>query len=163
MGPDCIQCRAELELLAEGGECYTWRCTNGCSPDLDTGVPLEADISAFQRYAIRKGEFQFSSVVRSLPEALVPGAKVYMPQILYHFIECTWGGCYNSIYQNCIVPYLDCPAVVDYVLRSPVIDSSSDLMPGETGARIYGDLFHRLRGVSSPRIADYLNQTFLPN
>ena len=36
-------------------------------------------------------------------------AKVFMAQILYHFIECTWGGCYNALYTNVLIPHLDAP------------------------------------------------------
>jgi len=83
-----------------------------------------------------------------------------MPQIIYHFIECTWGGCYNHLYLNCIAPYLHSPAIVDYVLRSPVVYASADATRGSTGALIYGELYYRLRSVNCPKIAEYLRDTF---
>ncbi len=158
--PNCIRCGSNLYLVQFGVLNYSWRCVDGCKPDLDTGVPATIDISAFERYAICDGKFRVSSVVRPLPAKLVAGVKVYMPQILYHFIECTWGGCFNSIYKNCLVPHLDSPEVVDYVLRTPVVKPCDDLLVGDNGARVYGELMSRLQGISSLAIADYLSREF---
>lgn len=87
-------------------------------------------------------------------------AKVFMAQILYHFIECGRGGCYNSLYSNVLVPHLDAPEVVDYVLRSPIVRNSPEVQNAKSGAKLYPELGHRLRGVASSRIQAYLNEHF---
>jgi len=160
MKPDCIHCSRHLWLVSEDGSNYSWRCEAGCAERIDTGIPTSTSITSFQRYAIDNGGLDISRVIRPLLPEYVSGARVYMPQIIYHFIECTWGGCYNHLYLNCIAPYLDCPAVVDYVLRSPVVHPSADATRGSTGALIYGELYYRLRSVNCPKIADYLRDTF---
>lgn len=86
-----------------------------------------------------------------------------MPEIFHHFIECSWGACYNSVYQNLLVPHLDSPDVVDYVLRSAVVHSGDDVVQGITGARVFGELMSRLRNVESDRIRTYLEITFSNN
>ena len=124
MKPDCIHCSRHLRLVSEDN--YSWQCEAGCNERIDTGIPTSSSITSFQRYAIHNGGLDISRVIRLLLPEYVSGARVYMPQIIYHFIECTWGGCYNHLYLNCIAPYLDSPAVVDYVLRSPVVYASAD-------------------------------------
>jgi len=123
-------------------------------------VPATADIAPFQQAIVRAGKVDFSFCARPLIPSHLPGAKVYTPQILIHFIECTWAGCYNSIYTTFLSPHLDSPAVLDYVLRSQVISVTKDIVTGSTGAKIYGDLLLRLRGVKSPSIRRYLDDTF---
>ena len=83
-----------------------------------------------------------------------------MPQIFYHYIECTWGACYNSLHPNCIVPYLDSVDVVDYVLRSPVIHDIGNVARSSTGARIYPELADRLKEVCSPAVVEYVRKNF---
>ena len=114
MKPDCIHCSRHLRLVSEDN--YSWRCEAGCAERIDTGIPTSTSITSFQRYAIHNGGLDISRVIRPLLPEYVSGARVYMPQIIYHFIECTWGGCYNHLYLNCIAPYLDSPC--DRRLRS---------------------------------------------
>jgi hypothetical protein len=160
MKPDCIHCSGHLRLSSNHVSNYSWQCEGGCSELADTGISTVFSIVSFQSYALPKGELDISKVICPIKPEYIPGARVYMPQIFYHFIECTWGGCYNHLYLNCIAPLLDAPEVVDYVLRSPVIHPSSDIMRGSTGALIYDELYYRLSGVRSAKIADYLRNTF---
>ena len=83
-----------------------------------------------------------------------------MPHILHHFIDCTWGACYNALYSNVLMPYLDSVDVVDWVLHSSVIHTAPDVVTGKTGARIYGELRWRLNGVQSEKIRQYLADNF---
>ena len=161
MKPDCIHCSRHLRLVADDGLNYWWRCEAGCAEGIDTGIPSSSSIESFQRDVLHRGRLDMSRLLRPLPAEYVSGARVYMPQLLYHFIECTWGACYNHLYLYCIAPYLDASEVVDYILRTPVVRSSKgDTRPGSTGAQIYGELDERLRRVSSPKIAEYLRRTF---
>lgn len=83
-----------------------------------------------------------------------------MPFVLYHFVECTWGACYNSIYFNLLVPHLDSTAVLDYVLRSRVIRGIEEVADGVPKPKMYGELHSRLMGVKSPVIRQYLAAAF---
>lgn len=156
MKPDCIHCSRHLRLVSDEGSNYFWQCEAGCAERIDTGIATSISIELFLRDGIRDGDIDFSRYGSPLLKGYVAGARVHMPQILYHFIECTWGACYNHLYLNCIVPYLDCPAVVDYVLRTPVVYPSTNTWRGSTGALIYAELHFRLCSVRSPKIDDYL-------
>ena len=160
MKPNCIHCNARLHLITCGITNYSWKCEVNCLETVDTGVPITEDIQPFKLVAVENGQLKIPEAARPSPPDRIPGLKVYMPQILHHFIECTWAGCYNSIYLNSIVPHLDSPSVVDYILRSPAIHGASASIAGRTGARIYGELLVRLGGVESERVQSYLRETF---
>ena len=93
---------------------------------------------------------------------LVLTAKVFMPHILYHFIECGRFSCYNSILTNVLVPHLDSVAVLDYILKGAIVKPTQDVAVGKTGARIYTELWHRLNHVESAKIRKYLAENFPP-
>ena len=160
MKPDCIHCSGRLRLVSDDGPNYSWRCESGCAERIDTGIPTSTSIASFERHTISDDKLTTSQLICPQPPEYVSGIRVYMPQILYHVIECTWFACYHHVYQYCIAPYLDSTEVVDYVLRTPVVYASSDARRGSTGALIYGELYHRLHSVSCPKIADYLRRTF---
>ena len=133
---------------------------NDSLPPIDTGVALREDITPFEQVGIKDGQIYTPLFTRPLNTGHVPGAKVLMPFILYHFIECTWGACYNSIYFNLLVPHLDSAVVLDYVLRSPVVNGISEVVDGLSRPKIYGELSSRLFGVKSLTIHQYLVETF---
>jgi hypothetical protein len=105
-------------------------------------------------------EFNASHFFPPMTTSRIATAKVFMAQILYHFIECTWGGCYNALYSNVLVPHLDTPEIVDYVLNSPVVSDGPAVQKAKTGARLYPELRHRLQGVKSPLVRAYLAKHF---
>ena len=126
-------------------------------------MALPEDITPFEQAGIKDGQIYTPLFTRPLHTGHLPGAKVYMPFILCHFIECTWGACYNSIYFNLLVPHLDSAVVLDYVLRSPVVHGISEVVDGLSKPRIYGELKSRLLGVKSLTIHQYLAETFGPS
>jgi hypothetical protein len=155
--PGCLACGGEIEKQPLGGQ-WVWTCQNGCMHPLLTGVSIESDIRPFEVAAIPDGHSVNTGVFgEPLADALVPGAKVYMPFILYHFIGCTWGACYVMVFQNVIQPHLDCVHVLDYVLRSPVVRDDN----AAAGApKMYADLYSHLSRVNSPSVRDYVNTQF---
>jgi hypothetical protein len=156
---ECIYCSGKLCLGDRDRKNYCWVCSNGCLPVLDTGVSTELDIQPFRGLVVQKQSVAIAAA-SDLGDEHAPGVRIYMPSLLYHFISCTWGGCYNGIYRNCLVPFLDSPEVVDYVLRSDVIRSSHFDGNRIREPRIFRELWNRLEGVSSPRISQYLKETF---
>jgi hypothetical protein len=159
--PACIHCFGELRLTSLPESNYLWQCEHGCAETIDTGISTSTSITSFQHFALRpNGSIKFLQLLGPLLPEHVPGARVYMPQLFYHYIECTKGGCYNRLWLYCIAPYLDSPEVVDYILRSRVIRATADARRGSTGAMIFASLYDDLRRVSNPEIADYLSRTF---
>lgn len=84
-----------------------------------------------------------------------------MPFILSHFISCTWGPCYQTLYRKLLVPHLESVPVLDYVLRSPVVyDARATLIDGISTPKMYPELYSYLMRVRSAEIRDYLLLTF---
>jgi len=83
-----------------------------------------------------------------------------MPQILLHFISCYRGACYNSLYTAVLVPHLDRPELLDYILRSAAIGDGQEIFVGKSGARLFPELYRRLQGVTNKDIREYLVENF---
>lgn len=183
MNVNCINCGKPMRLVREALSNYAWQCPALCLPPVDTGVstsesptPLEQAVLAGHEsnstYLVDSHPNESTPTVCSLivsgspvftkplPQRFVSGAKVYAPHILTHFIECTWGGCYNSIYQNFLVPHFDSANVLDYVLRTSVVCGDIVLEDGIPLPKMYPELLSRLRAVRSPNIQQYLAHRF---
>ncbi|HSU57006.1 MAG TPA: hypothetical protein VLT36_23385 [Candidatus Dormibacteraeota bacterium] len=152
-------CQRELKLIQSDTQTHAWACDKRCSPAINTGVPITESIVEFQRQLSAYEPHNLVIRTPLSPSTLV-GAKVYAPHILIHFISCNWGGCYNSIHQNFLVPHFDSPSALDYVLRSGVIADGPETQVGTTGALIFPQLLARLKAVASPAIQRYLAETF---
>ena len=87
--------------------------------------------------------------------------KVQMVDILTHFIDCSWGAHYMTLYNEIIVPYLDDPWVLKYVLNSSIIkESYGNVYRGKSGAKMYDLLLYYLRDVKSHEIQQFLKEEF---
>lgn len=142
---------------------YSWQCPSHCLPPIDTGVPTNETFDPVEGAESGDVEFNASLFWPPLSPNRVRTARVFMPHILYHFIECTRGGCYNALYSNVIVPHLDSIPVVDYVLHSSAIQPTADVVAGKTGSQVYAELRQRLNGVQSEKIRQYLSENFKTN
>lgn len=80
--------------------------------------------------------------------------------ILKHYIECNRGYHYNSIFEKVIKPYFDSVEVLESVLRSEVIKNKSNVVIGQTGAKIFPELLDKLMLVDSENIKSYLKNEF---
>lgn len=162
MKPECHNCGSPLKRMILNGR-YAWACARECGNPIETGVAESADIQPFVAEGLNQGELATPIFTRPVPEVARAGVQVYMPQILYHFIECSWGACYNSIFQNALVPLLESESVVDFVLRTDVIRTyKGNVFDGVNGAKIYSELFGYLSRVESLEIRNYLRKNF-PN
>lgn len=83
-----------------------------------------------------------------------------MHSILEHFIQCNRGYHYNSIFDNFIKSEFDSVEVLDCVLRSSIIKNKSNVITGQTGAKIYPELFNKLLSIDSVEIKNYLSNEF---
>jgi hypothetical protein len=156
----CHICSTPLLLLRTGFPHYTWQCPQHCLPAVCTGVPITELLDDLERDGSGTVEFNASHFFPPMSQSRVATAKVFMAQILYHFVSCSRGGCYNSLYFNVLVPHLECPEILDYALRSSVVHDCVGLQLGKSGARLYPELRGRLEGVKSPRIHAYLADNF---
>lgn len=141
---------------------YLWQCPKQCLPPIDTEVPTSEQLDDLHPDASGTVEFNATHFFPPMTKNRIATAKVFMAQILYHFIQCTWGTCYNALYLNVLVPHLDAPEVLDYVLRGSVVHNTAGVQVGTSGARLYPELLSRLQGVKSPRIRAYLAENFPP-
>jgi hypothetical protein len=159
----CHNCATPLFLMRTGAPHYRWTCPKYCLPPVNTGVSTTQHLDDLQPDASGTLEFNASHFCPPMTTSRIATAKVFMPQILCHFIECTWDTCYNALYFNVLVPHLDAPEFVDYVLKSSLIQSGSGVQVGKSGARLYPELHSRLQSVMSPRIRSYLSDNFPPD
>jgi len=93
-------------------------------------------------------------------ENIIPFIRSRMEGILIHYIECTWGACYNAKFKELIQSYLNDPELLDKVLRSEVIKDKPGTITGKSGARIFPDLLYELRKCKASVIRNYLNKEF---
>jgi hypothetical protein len=156
----CHQCGTLLVLLRTNTQNYAWKCPRHCLPAIDTGANANEPFDELDGAEQGNVEFNATLFWSPLTKRRVLTAKVFMPQILFHFIECGRFSCYNSILENVLVPHLDSVDVLDYVLKSSVVHLAGDAVIGKTGAKIYAELHRRLNQVKSPNIRQYLAENF---
>ena len=93
-------------------------------------------------------------------DAVVLAIKAQMGSILRHCIECDWGACYNTKFDELVSPYLDDVNLLDEILKSEIIRETSDVIIGRTGARIFPEFIRKLSKCRNPGIRDYLSTEF---
>lgn len=92
---------------------------------------------------------------------LIDEIKVQMVDILNHFIDCTWGAHYMTLFNKMIVPYLDDPKVLQYVLKGSIInENKGNVYRGKSGTKMYPQLMYYLRDIKSQRIQEFLEDEF---
>jgi len=94
---------------------------------------------------------------------VVTAIKHNMAQYLAHFIECTWGAHYNTLFNSFILVFLDDLNVLKIVLKSDVIKDGEITTTSKNGYKMYWELYCRLRKVTAaPEISNFLKIEF-PN
>ena len=156
----CHKCGTPLVLLRTNTPNYTWACPHHCLPAIDTGANASEPFDEFD--GAEQGDVEFNATLfwPPLTQRRVLTAKVFMSQILLHFIECGRFPCYNSILTNVLMPHLDNVDVLDYVLKSPIVHPAGDVVIGKSGATIYAELRHRLNQVISAKVRQYIAENF---
>jgi hypothetical protein len=151
----CLKCGNATQLRNLQPSNYAWVCADKCLPPVDTGVPADEELADLQGRS--PVEIIFSD---KLSDVQIKTLKVYSPQILIHFIDCHTPGCYMQIYNKFLVPHFDNVAVLDYVLRTPIVSGEEILKNGIPEPKMFGELLMRLKDVKSTKIHDYLVKTF---
>ena len=151
----CLKCRNATQLTRIGVRNYSWVCPDKCLEAVDTGVPTDEELTDLQGRS--PVEMMFSV---NLTAIQILTAKVYSPQILIHFIDCYNPGCYMQIFNKFLVPHFDNVAVLDHVLRTPIVRGEEVLKDGIPEPKMYGQLLRHLREIKSAPIQDYLTKTF---
>lgn len=94
---------------------------------------------------------------------VVTAIKHNMTQYLAHFIECTWGAHYNTLFNSFILTFLDDLNILKIVLKSDVIKDGENTTTSKNGYKMYWELYCRLRKVTlTPEISNFLKTEF-PN
>ena len=149
-----------LVLNRETTPHYLWECPHHCLPAIDTGVYAIEKFEEFDGAEHGNVEFNATLFRPPLTHTRLQTAKIFMPQILLHFIECGRFYCHNSILTTVLVPHLDNVDALDYVLKSEVVRLTGGVEIGKTGAKIYSELLNRLNQVSSSKVRQYLTENF---
>ena len=85
---------------------------------------------------------------------VITAIKYSMGNYLAHFIECTWGAHYNTLYKNFIITYLDDLNILKKVLKSNVIKESENVIISKNGYKMFWELYCRLKKIHH---ADFRN------
>lgn len=151
----------ELSIRGEAIGKYFWRCSKypECKHTKDYNYPKS-------RFDFANDDFL--STLNSIDEKSDPERQeilneitVQMPQILEHFIKCSWGAHYNTMFEKIIKPHLTDPLTLDFVLNGDCIkEYKGNVIRGKTGAKIYQELFIYLKRVESRPIQEYLENEF---
>jgi len=151
----CPNCPDSLSLDKEESANYTWGCN--CGFVLDTGVPIRADLVEFLKIVGNRPDVQHWGGYVALDHTRFADAKrVYMPQALGHFIDCSWGGCYNGVYRKTIQP-ID---TLEYTTKTAVLPSGAWRTRG--GGLMYSDLYNRLLQVDDSIVAEHMKTNCNP-
>lgn len=158
----CNNCKSScrLKFNAKKTKCeqFTWVCSNNpaCSAEFPYIIP--SDRFDYANNDFTKTINTFNNISMEKRTEIESEIKVQMVEILNHFIECTWGAHYNTLFDRIIKVYLDDPTVLDFVLKSEVI--KKDIINGKSGAKMFPMLFEYLKTVNSQRIQNYLDDEF---
>ena len=150
--------------LARKGEkkgTYFWGCSNypECKYSKVYDIPINR---------IEFSKDDFSPILNSINnkssqerEAILAEITVQMIEILEHYISCSWGAHFNTMFEKLIKPYLADPSTLDYVLRGNSInENKGNIIIGKTGARIFPELLEYLMKVNNEEIRQYLKNEF---
>ncbi|MBD3166384.1 hypothetical protein GF324_07290 [bacterium] len=147
--PGCKNCQASLSL-ENSNDTYKWVCDKRCDIHLDTKIEKNYSVNMLSERLLKQGKedssirIETAFIMRPILDLHIKGIRIFMPQILYHFIECTWFACYYRIYENVIVPYLDDVEVLAYVLNTNVVREDTGAWIGKTGGKMYSELYYWL-------------------
>lgn len=192
----CPECNTigHLQLfLAKQGEYegkYFYTCSeNGCRFYLNTGLNTKHDFSNFRTGS--DGTDWWECVKQDTGLILSAGnnslidcedcinvLKINMPDILCHLIKCTWGGHFQRIIDNIIVPYFDNLDILKFILKwehgagtnllSNHIDRESvfsrllirDEYSNENGYKMFSYLHQTLLEVNDENIKEFVKSEF---
>lgn len=80
---------------------------------------------------------------------LITAVKFNMGNYLAHFIECTWGAHYNTLYKDFILYFLDDLNLLKAVLKSDVIKDKDNTVVSKNGYKMFWELYCRLKKTGS--------------
>ena len=160
----CTKCNSRMWLYFSGTEkpdgSFFWKCSNyiNCQ-EMQPYIPLHPEINFV--------EGSFSEILKNLTtksyseqEVIVTEIKSQMVKILKHFIGCTWGAHYMTLYYELIHPYLDNKYVLDFVLKGDSVLNRDNVIIGISGSKIYPELADLMSKVNSKNIKDYMSNEF---
>lgn len=92
---------------------------------------------------------------------IITAIKHNMGEYLAHFIECSWGAHYNTLYKDFILVFLDDLNILKNILKSDIIKNNKNINTSKNGYKIYWELYCRLIKIpSNPDIRNFLRTEF---
>lgn len=92
---------------------------------------------------------------------LVTAIKFNMGNYFSHFITCTWGSHYNTLFKKFIFWYLDDLNIIKKVLKSDVIDpNKGETEASKNGYKMFWELYKYLMRIPHPDIKLFLKKEF---
>jgi hypothetical protein len=121
---------------------------------------------------LNKNDYELNELLissRKTPDSreykmVVTAIKYNMGEYLAHFIECTWGAHYNTLFRNFICTFLDDLNTLKTVLKSDVIKENSNMVVSKNGYKMFWELYCHLHqaasSVNSSDIRNFLKSEF---
>jgi hypothetical protein len=92
---------------------------------------------------------------------LATAVRFNIGNYLSHFISCTWGAHYQTLFKNFILLYLDDLNILKQILKSEVIkEDKENTVISKKGYKMFWDLYKYLMKVHSPDIQNFLRLEF---
>lgn len=150
----CPECKNEINLSLIDKTCSNPLCNfdfNGLSELLILDDYKLKQALAVSRSAKNKNEIKLIEVA----------IQYNMADYLSHFIECTWGAHYNSLYKDFIKPYLNDLNVLKTVLTSNIIKTEKNgVIVSDSGYKMFWILYKYLIKINNEEIKTFLKTEF---
>lgn len=91
---------------------------------------------------------------------VITAIKYNMGNYLAHYIECSSGAHYNTLYKDFILNFLDDLNILKIVLKSDVIKEKDNVIVSKNAYKIFWDLFKKLMNINCPEIRKFLRLEF---
>tara|TARA_B100002051_G_C16677273_1_gene607766 strand:- start:705 stop:1241 length:537 start_codon:yes stop_codon:yes gene_type:complete len=139
--------------LAKEGEYknkYFYTCQNNdCQFYLNTNLYTSLDL----KYLLSSENYK-----KDDSENYINAIKIRMPDIITHFIDCSWGAHYMFLYREMIYPHLNNVDILKFVLKySSVI---SDEYNNPNGYKMFRDLHSSLMTIKDEKINNFIVEEF---
>jgi hypothetical protein len=148
-------------LLARQGEFqnqYFYSCsTQDCKFYLNTHLNTNHNFNNYDINRWNCDEFRGMGC-NIYCEDCINSIKINMLDILSEFVECTWGVCYNSVFNYIIKPHLNNLEMLKFFLQSTNMITNE--YNNVNGYKMFGDLHQKLNEVESIQIKEFIQSEF---